>query len=345
MGSAAEFAAINTKVAAIRGRFLRREDYEELMSRRTVAQIASYLRENTHYRDVLDQVSTEEVHRTELGEHLSRKSVKVLESLSYFARGELKEFIKALFLRYEVEDLKLVLRALALGRDLPSLTPLFLHSEKYAVLDFERILRAEGIADLTDIVRGTLFQEVFRSLSEDDLSVREFHAEMNLDAVYFRFIRKKAEKLDKENRKLLEEAIGRNIDLINLQWLYRAKVYYSLTPEEILNYTLRGGKKYSFAKLKEIVYSEDVRQAIGARLPGKYLNLMDEQDIYMERKIYRYLHGLFARAGRQGAMNIGPLVAAVHFLEYEIRDLITIIESIRYEVSREKMREFLIRKF
>lgn len=345
MGSTAEFAALNTKLAAIRGRFLTPSDYEQLMARRTVAEIAAYLKEHTHYRDVLEQVRTEDIHRSELGQYLSRKSVLTMESLCHFAGGEVKEFIKALFLRYEVEDLKLVLRGMALGKEIASLRPLFLHSKKYEVLDFERVLRSRGIGELTEIVRDTVFQEVFRNLSEDDLSVREFHAEMNLDAVYFRQIRRKAEKLGKEDREILEDMIGRNIDLINLQWLYRAKVYYSLTPEEILNYTLFGGKRYSFAKLKNIVYSDNVREAIAASLPRRYLSLMDEQDVYMERKIYGYLYDLFVKAGRKGRMNIGKLVAVVHFLEYEIRDIITITESIRYEVSREKMKEFLIRRF
>jgi V/A-type H+-transporting ATPase subunit C len=54
---------------------------------------------------------------------------------------------------------------------------------------------------------------------------------------------------------------------------------------------------------------------------------------------------MFQKVNRNNRMNVAKLVSVLHFLEYEIRDIITIIEGIRYDVPVEEMKDFLIRDF
>lgn len=345
MGSVAKFAALNTKLDAISGKLLKNQDYEALMSKESVVEIATYLKENTHYRGVFEDINVDYLHRGEIADILLKRNIALLESLSHYMDGAYRDFLNTLFMRYEVEDLKLIIRALATHEDLQKLKSSFIHSERHAILDFNRLMSVTSIEEIVNLAKDTPYQEAFRNVSEDDLSVREFHAEMNLDAVYFRSLRRRAEKLDQEDREILEDIIGKNIDLINIQWLYRSRTYYQLMPEEILNYTLSGGKSYSFAKMKAIVYADDPKEAIMASLPTRYENLLNREDIYMERTIYQYLYDLFVKLGRSSQMNISKLTAVTHFLEYEIRDIITITEGIRYDVTPEEMKDFLIRRF
>ena len=76
-----------------------------------------------------------------------------------------------------------------------------------------------------------------------------------------------------------------------------------------------------------------------------YPKIVAMKDIYIERKIYQYLYDMFKKANRDNRMNIAKLTSVLHFLEYEIRDIITIIEGIRYDVPVEAMKDFLIRNF
>ena len=53
MGNVARFAALSTKLDAISGRFLQEEDYEVLLHKEKVTEVARYLKENTHYANLL----------------------------------------------------------------------------------------------------------------------------------------------------------------------------------------------------------------------------------------------------------------------------------------------------
>lgn len=343
MGSVARFGGLNTKLQAIYGKMLSQDDYENLIALDSVVEVARYLKENTYYSDVLDEVIVEDVHRGDLEHILKTKLIKVMESLIHFTSGPYKDFMKAMFARYEVEDLKLILRAITKGDDPRKIENLFLHSVDYSYLNYDLLTKSKTLNNLRDNLKGSIYQDAFRNLTEEDLSMREFHLEMNLDAIYFGNLIKKTKALSGEDEAILDELIGVNIDLVNLQWVYRAKKYYGLIPEEILNYTLSGGKNFGFSKLKAIVYNEDSRGEIEASLPRKYRELLSEEDIYLERKIYQFLYERFKEFDKNSRLNISKLVAVIHFMEYEIRDIISITEAIRYEV--EDIKEFLIRSF
>ena len=58
--------AIATKARAMYGARVTQADYEELMKKRTVGDAAAYLRDNTHYREVLGQIDPAAIHRGQL---------------------------------------------------------------------------------------------------------------------------------------------------------------------------------------------------------------------------------------------------------------------------------------
>ncbi len=345
MGNVARFAALSTKLDSISGKFLQEEDYEALIHKDKVTEVARYLKENTHYANLLVDVDPDEIHRGDLNLLLGRKIIEITESVAHFTSHDYKELMKALLIRYEVEDLKLILRAISRKENIRSLEPLFIHSKKFSKLDYEQLLNVHNIEDMGNLLRGTIYEDAFRSTTQEDLEVREFHAEMNLDFVYFNNLIKKSQRLSNEDREILVELIGINIDLINLQWLYRAHKYYGLSSEEILNYTLPGGMRYKFSQLKELVYQGEPLEAVIASAKHTYPKIIAMKDIYVERKTYQYLYELFKRVNRSNRMNVAKLVAVLHFLEYEIRDIVTIIEGIRYDVPVEEMKDFLIRDF
>ena len=64
--------AIFTKVKAMYGRRLTDAQYRALLHRRSVAEIVTYLRDETDYADVLADTAPTAVHRQQL-EHLLRK--------------------------------------------------------------------------------------------------------------------------------------------------------------------------------------------------------------------------------------------------------------------------------
>jgi V/A-type H+-transporting ATPase subunit C len=64
----------------------------------------------------------------------------------------------------------------------------------------------------------------------------------------------------------------------------------------------------------------------------------------MERRSLRYQYFKIKRLKRRHEMNISEALAFDALLEYEIRDIITAIESIRYGMPPDEVKKYLIRK-
>ena len=66
-------------------------------------------------------------------------------------------------------------------------------------------------------------------------------------------------------------------------------------------------------------------------------------DIYMERRINRYIYYELRDLSRKSPLSIIQTIEYVWLLEFEVRDVISIIESIRYNLSSEEARKFLVK--
>ena len=341
MGSAAKFSALNTKLQAMDAKLLSQNEYDILLGLGTEREIGNYIKHNTRYARVLSEYSIERIMRWEFELVLKRELINDIEKLISYLDTPYRKFAEAMFLRAEVEDIKLILRAVSRKEDLHELPQHFEHSRKYETVSFDRLLSNNTLFDVVEELRGTIFEDAFRSITEDDLKLREFHAEMNLDAVYFRELRKRAEKLSGEDREIVEYLIGLNIDLINIQWIYRAKRYYNLMDEEIFNYTLLGGEKLNLKKMKNIIYSENCIELIIEMLESYGIKLDPDDDKYLQVMINRHLARMMTKMDKSNPMTIAKFARYIHDSEFEALDITTILEGVRYK-NRE-IRKLLVK--
>ena len=65
--------AVTAKVRAMYGRRISDEQYDELMKRRSVSEIAGYLKSNTHFSAALANINESNIHRGQLEDVLRRE--------------------------------------------------------------------------------------------------------------------------------------------------------------------------------------------------------------------------------------------------------------------------------
>ncbi|ADL08454.1 V-type ATPase subunit [Thermosediminibacter oceani] len=339
------FAAVNTKIRAMERNFLQDQHYAEMLRKRSIAELAGYLRENTPYRKLLDDINTDKLSRATLERILRRNMVKNLDKLLYFFRGNYKEFLKALYLKYEIEDLKNLARDIYNSSETGLIDRPYAFIGRYSNVPSDKVLKAETLRDLIMALEGSEFDDYVKPLL-DGKRENLFHLEMALDTAYFSILKKRSEKLENGDRKILEKWEGMVSDLYNLQWIYRGKKFYMLSPEELLNYTIDMGDRISFLKRRELCYSINLDEldSMAGELGYGFLFKKDETgDIYMERRINRFLFYRLKALLRRSPMSIIQAIAYALFLEFEIKDIISITECIRYNLSPEESGRFLIR--
>lgn len=347
MGSIRRYAAVNTKIKALEGKLLSKEDYYNIISAKTVKEIADYLKNNTSYALVLKDVNTQNSGVVELELLFKKHIVKQYEKLIHYFSNEYKKLFKILFIRYEIEDLKLYLRAITRKENLESIQELIVYSGRYSTINYESLSNSKTLGELIYNLKETIYHNPLKLYVHEESKRRMFYMEMSLDRLYFKLLSDQIEKLSKEDRNILRELLGKNVDLLNLQWIYRGLKFYGLSPEELINYTIHNGYYLNYRKIKELCYTKDDEELIARMIDSKYGFLFDNKDtleIFMERRIERYLYFLFLDYKKRERMNIIESVVFMHLMEYEMRDIVSIVEAVRYGIGEKDIKEFLVRR-
>jgi V/A-type H+-transporting ATPase subunit C len=339
------FAAVNTKIRYMMGDFLKAEDYNNMLQKSTVSEIAQYLKENTSFSGYLDINYFEMVNRRDIEDALKRNMIKNLDRLIYYFRGDYKEFVKCLYLRYEIEDLKVLARIILNGKHPKDIDKSLAFLGKYSRCAPERLFESGNLRDLIYALKGTKYYEYVEPIPDVE---REnlFRFEMALDSSYFSIIQNAWNNLPVRDRELLKQWEGVLADILNIQWIYRGKKFYNLMPAELLNYTIDFGNKLNFAKLKAICYSRnldelyEIARGVGY---GFLFKSEETRDIYMERRMQRYIYYRLKSLVKKAPLSIIQIVAYISFLEFQIRDIISIIECTRYRMSPDDTKKFLVR--
>ena len=344
MGSMKDYAAISSKIRAMERERITKTDFWNLLDCKTVEEIVKYLKCETAFSSVLESVDEHAVVIEDVEVAIRDAMLSKFERLSHFFVDENKRLFKMLFERYEIENLKAYLRAFVRGEDVSNLASQLMRSEHFGQVNYDLLSQSRTLADFVEGLKGTKYYEVIRHFMDESDEKILFYMEMNLDRLYFEDVEKQMDKLRGEDRKLTLELLGKNSDILNITWSYRALKYYNLSPEEILNYTLRRGWKLKYKELKHFCYLGSVDQMIMAIKETPYGFLVDGDyfELTMERNMEKYIYTLLKDMNKRSNMTIMQSIIYLHMLEYEMRDIFTLIEAKRYNFSKEETIDFLV---
>lgn len=344
--SISKHAAINTKALAMRARKISDDDFREMIKAKDLKDVFLYLRDNTYYGDFLKNLDPDDLHRTELEAHLNDLKINEAEKLMHYLSGKEKLFFQIFLVRTEVESLRILIRGIARGDDLESLNRLIVYSQKYSRIPFERLFRSRDWDEFKKLLIGTDYYrilEIHKDIGSDrDLIV----IEKSLDRYYYDLLRNRLLQLNKKQNQELINAQRRNIDLLNLLWIYRGKKFYNLSREEIIAYSLRGGLEINENRLMSLIEAKDfqeLKERLGNSEYAFLFNHTKTIDLFMERRRERYLYYMYLKLFGDVDGGLGRVVAYIRLLDFEIEDITSIIESKRYRMGQEETKKYLIR--
>jgi len=346
MDKLTRYSAVNTKIRVMEKEFLRREDYLNMLQKKSVAEVARYLKENISYGKLLGGIHLDTVSRRDLEDILKRNMIKNMDKLIHYFWDDYKDLVRSLYMKYEIEDLKVLARSIFNGKVPETIEKPLSFLGKYSRVNPKRLFKSKTIRDLIYSLEGSEFFEVLNPLV-DGKRENLFRFEMALDMGYFNIIQSRRLKISGEDRKMLKKWEGMVADLYNIQWIYRGKKFYHLSPEELLNYTINFGDRLTFADRQGMCYTKNLEELYRMTINTVYGFLFKKEeisrDIYMERRINRFMYYKLMAMTHKFTMSIIQTIGYVWSLEFEIRDIISIIESIRYDLPPEEARKFLVK--
>ena len=344
--SKSKHACISTKALAMRARKIKDSDYLELIKANDLKEVFLYLRDYTYYGDFLRKMDTENLHRTEIEAHLNDLKVRETEKLMHYLSGVEKNFFQVLLVRMEVESLRILIRGIARNDDLELLKGLMVYSEKYTKVPFGRLFRARDWDEFKKLLVDTDYYRILEIYKDIKGAQDLVMVEKNLDRYYYDLLKNRLLKLDLKTNRDLIDLERRNFDLLNLIWIYRGKKFYSLSREELIAYSLRGGLELNEKRLLSLVNAKNLVEMKAQLVNSDYAFLFNHTktiDLFMERRRERYLYYQYLDLFGKSDSGLGRVFGYVRLLDFEIEDITSIIESKRYRMGPEETKKYLIR--
>jgi V/A-type H+-transporting ATPase subunit C len=250
MGGGGNYAYVTARVRAKKNQLLEADAYPKLLAREA-SEIARTLQEG-QYKAEIDELAAR--HRgAELVERATRLNLgRTYGQILHFASGELALTIAAYLARYDVYNVKTILRGKFAGarpedildETIPagSLTP-----------RLPELSRLERIDDVVEALRGTPFHRVLVKNTEGRQLSNLIVVENDLDRTYYEMLLESVAQSGSANRVFLSW-IRNEIDVVNLKTLFRLR-FARVTEWE--PYFLPGGTDLSREAAARIVRGSD----------------------------------------------------------------------------------------
>ncbi len=335
MGNLLEYSGISTKIRAMKARLLKAQQFVEIANLRSVPEIAEYLRKNTAYADALETLTEDQIHRGNIEKVLTQSLYHDYTKLYRFCGQKQRRFMKLVMKSYEVDlidyCMTIVINRYKKPFDLNYKREFF---DRYSQISIEKLITSHTTDELVENLKGTEYYAPLKKL-KDSQDVTLYDYTLTLDLYLFTSTWKEQKKvLKKTDLELFMRDRGSQIDLLNLQWIYRAKKYYNMKPADIYLLLIPIHYKLSTDLVKDLVEApglEEFEAAVARTIYARHYNF--RQDLTIEQMYLDCLNYLYTLDHRRNPYSIAAINTYLFLKEEEIKKLTTAIECVRYSLT------------
>lgn len=336
--------AVLSKARSMYGKRITEKNYNDLMSCRNVTEIAYYLKHNTEYKTVLEDLDERDVHRGQLEVLLKQKLLYDFDLLCRYDISVGEHFFVYMISRAEIEQFMHILMLISAGStgkyayDIPQF---FHHHTK---VDFSRLYDIKTYGEFLNAIKGSPYYDVLLPFDDSDNNIDLSRIETALYNYLYTVLFNTINKYVKgAPRKELLELFNSYIDLSNFVRIKRMKESYNLSSEYIMSCLISFGN-LSKNTLNKLVKTKSISQLMNdiksTKVGKKWMNDTGENI----DKIPKYMRYVKSKHNIRFSM-LPPLVllSYIFLKDTEISNIINIIEGVRYKVPGDEISKILIR--
>lgn len=338
--------AVAAKAKSMYGRRLTAENYQELLRKKSVGEVAAYLRTETAYSDVLSEVRDNAIHRGQL-EHLLRKDLFLrCQRLARYVGTKQKDFYAFGVRRQEIDVILNRIRMLnsELYEEFAANLPLYL--EKYTQFDLLALTKCKDFEELLQVLANTGYDVVLKPFNpvKAHQKIDYVGCERALNQYYYLWLFETIKRsFNKKTRKELLTVFESEVELLNISKIYRYKKFFDISPEEILSSLTKTNQRMPTNFLRRLVEAADDQEVLNILAHSNYKMLVDDSEyVFIEYYADQIKYHLSRRYMRFSTS--APLVFSTYMItqNLEVENLINIIEGVRYGVPSESIEKMLI---
>jgi V/A-type H+/Na+-transporting ATPase subunit C len=354
-GGVADYAAISARVRAMYADLLTPQDMVRLSEASDFLTLFNSLK-STAYGPYLEGLKDKDINPRRVITQIKRKLADSFYSVIQMAPVQTRPLVKQLYRYYEIGNLKAVLRGIVTVSAWNTETALWDRVREVlfplgaaSVLPAQAMVESGSVATAVDLLQGTPYEEPLsfamkRYSAEQNL----FPIEVALDLGYWRRLWAEAKKLTGPDREHGVRIIGSLLDMNNLMWAIRYRVYHKLSEEEIVNYTLPFGFRVQDSDIRAIAAGADIASVVTRIYPGiADVNALLENpqtglpklEVLLKRQLMKQCLAAFVGS----PFHIGIPLAFLVMHDLEVQDLIVLIEAKSSNMPDDEYRPFLLK--
>ncbi len=342
--------ALASKAKAMYGNRLRKNDYEELLRKNTVAEIAAYLKTETDYASSLKNIYENRIHRGQLENLIRTHIFKRVLKLLKFAQLTKDEFYMSNIIHEEVDIILSSLRSLIPERfeDIETqgmLQEIPFYLSDYISFSLEKMVDLKTYAELLGTLKGTPYYDILkRNEPGSDDKIDYTLIERELSNYYYTNVFNVIGKVFKgSQKKKLEDIYRTQIELSNIIKIYRFKKFFKVTNAEIKKSMLTINTRMKSSKLDELISLPTAEDVLKALENSKYQIFSDDQDyVFIEYYAEKIKYNLAKRYMHFSIETPLIFTSFVTLQQTEVQNLTNIIEGIRYDIPKGDIEKMLI---
>jgi V/A-type H+-transporting ATPase subunit C len=353
-GPLGKYAFIAAKLRTRLSKILDMAFFERLIHAHSLVEAIKLLRDTTFSQVDIIYEKTGDLKMAEL--ELFRQETKLFEGVMNSVSGDVAEFCQALLMRYEVDNLKNILRLwfdrVVRKRGIEEASSYVYREKIVQDIHVEQLLNAEELEDLPAILHDTPYAVLVSENSEQiKLKNSLFSLEIALDKYYYKQLLQKVSLLSARDSDIAQRLIGVEIDMLNINWIVRFKTLYNISLEDAFSYIIPFGFSLNQEMLGAAFKSENVTDIISDFVKKKYTNLSplikaqgaeaSSRLILIERLLEEIMRYEVQKVLMGNPFTIGIIMAYFVLKKWEIKKVMTILNAKLYSIDAERIKNSL----
>ena len=347
MGGVSAYAAIHSRVRVLYSGLLTPQVGAGLREAADLAGLVTSLK-NTVYGPYLKDVEDKGLAPKQVIFRIKNRTADVYRTVISSAPANARPLLTQLFRHFEINNLKAVLRGIATGSSWEQVQGILFPLGSLSLLPAQQMLESGSIeAAVAQLAHTPYYQTLSHALKRYSDEQSLFPLEVALDLNYWHRLWSGANQLPGADRAEARRIIGILVDMNNLMWAIRYRVYYHLSEEEIINYTLPFGYRIRDDDIRSIAAGGDIFRVLERYYPGlsNVESLLEEPSSglpKLELQLQRRVRQQFISVFTGYPFQIGLPMAMPVLTELELQDLTVLIEAKSAQMPAEKFAPYLL---
>lgn len=343
--------AILTKSRAMYGKRIQEEQYKNLLHKKSVSEIVSYLKNETSYSNILSGTQESLVHRKQLENLLRKQHNRNCNRLSNFLKIKRQGLYNYFDVKREIEILLLALRYLQANQ----MNIFYAEVEGFIIprlsFDVLELSKCDNYQQFMKAIARTTYCKLLKEFIDNNANSKKIELdkiEKALYTYYYQYIFKIIRTEYKgSSRKQLEDIFYIKVQNDNNSVIYRMKKYFGGNSSEIINKLIMEYDPRSKSQIQELAEVKNVREFLEIlNKKSSYPDIEEYEknnqyfdfEFFQKLNMLKYLKKIFR-------ISTDPAVVFVAYVELglvELENIINIIEGVRYNISENEIKEILL---